>query len=233
MPSVESFAGFEIDSDRRFGAERGWLFVRSLVLRNRDADGTTSAAYTCDFVERPVGIDAVVVALHHRDASGRVHVLLRRGLRPAVALGRVAGVPPIADEDPGPWTVELVAGIIEVGDRGEAGVRRRAALEAAEEAGFAIAPDDVAFLGAGTFPTPGSMPEKYWLVHAAVDPATQGAAAGDGSPLEHHADTWWCPLDDAIADCVAGRIVDAKTEVALRRLRDVLARPARRGDDQI
>jgi ADP-ribose pyrophosphatase len=153
-----------------------------------------------------------------------VQVLLRRGLRPALALGRAGDVVPIPDEDPGPWTIELVAGIVEAADRGEAGVRTRAALEAAEEAGFAVDPAAVQFLGAGTFPTPGSMPEKYWLVHAQVDPTAQDAATGDGSPLEHHADTWWCDLDRAIEDCVAGRIVDAKTEVALRRLRDAVAR---------
>jgi ADP-ribose pyrophosphatase len=131
---------------------------------------------------------------------------------------------PIPDDAPGPWTIELVAGIVEADDRGEDGVRRRAAREAEEEAGFTVAADDVALLGAGTFPTPGSMPEKYWLTHVRVDPATQRAAEGDGSPLEHHADTWWCELDLAIADCVAGRIVDAKTELVLRRLRDVTAR---------
>jgi ADP-ribose pyrophosphatase len=224
MPSARSFADFEIVSDNLHGAADGWLFVRSFVLRNRETDGTVSAPYTCDFVVRPVGIDAVVVALHHRAADGRVQVLLRRGLRPALALGRPADAPPIPDDAAGPWTIELVAGIVETGDRGEAGVRRRAAIEAAEEAGFTVDADDVAFLGSGTFPTPGSMPEKYWLVHVEVDPTTQHAAMGDGSPLEHHAETWWCDLDQAIADCTAGRIVDAKTEIALRRLRDLTAR---------
>jgi ADP-ribose pyrophosphatase len=216
MPSARSFAAFEILSDTCHGAKGGWLFVRSLVLRNRDIDGDLSAPYTCDFVVRPIGTDAVVVALWHRDADGRVHVLLRRGLRPALALGR--------DDAPGPWSVELVAGIVENGDHGEHGVKRRAAQEAAEEAGFTVVADDVELLGAGTFPTPGSMPEKYWLTHVRVDPAAQHVAEGDGSPLEHHADTWWCELDVAIADCVAGRIVDAKTELVLRRLRDVTAR---------
>lgn len=224
MAETRSFAGFEIVSDDTHGAKHGWLFVRSLVLRNRDTDGELSAPYTCDFVVRPVGTDAVVVALWHRDADGRVHVLLRRGLRPGLALGRAPESLPIPDESPGPWTIELVAGIVEIGDRGVDGVKRRAAQEAAEEAGFTVAPADVELLGAGTFPTPGSMPEKYWLTHARVDPNAQHAAPGDGSPLEHHADTWWCELDLAIADCVAGKIVDAKTELVLRRLRDVTAR---------
>jgi ADP-ribose pyrophosphatase len=224
MPSARSFADFEIVSDNLHGAADGWLFVRSFVLRNRDTDGTVSKPYTCDFVVRPVGIDAVVVVLHHRDADGCVHVLLRRGLRPALALGRPVSAPPMPDDATGPWTIEVVAGILEADDRGEHGIRRRAAIEAAEEAGFTIDPNDVAFLGAGTFPTPGSMPEKYWLVHVAVDPSAQHVAQGDGSPLEHHAETWWCALDQAIEDCVAGRIVDAKTELALRRLRDITAR---------
>lgn len=222
MHSSRSFAGFVVDSDQLHGEPGGYLRVRRLVLRNRDTDGTTSVPYTCDFAVRPMGHDAVVVALWHRDESGRVQVLLRRGLRPALAFGRAPAELPVPDATSGPHTIEIVAGILEAGDRGEAGIRDRAAKESLEEAGFAVDPARVQMLGAGTFPTPGSMPEKYWLTMVEVDPATQRERLGDGSPLEHYADTWWCALDRAIADCVAGEIVDAKTELSLRRLRDAI-----------
>jgi len=222
MHSSHAFAGFEVVSDTLHGEPGGYLRIRRLVLRNRDADGSVSEPYTCDFAVRPMGLDAVVVVLWHRAADGRAHVLLRRGLRPALAFGRAAASVPVPDARPGPHTTEIVAGILEAQDHGEQGIRERAAAEALEEAGFTIDPADVQLLGAGTFPTPGSMPEKYWLTTVEVDPASQRASLGDGSPLEHYADTWWCELDRAIADCVAGEILDAKTELALRRLKDRL-----------
>ncbi len=40
--------------------------------------------------------------------------------------------------------------------------------------------------------------------------------------MEEGATLTWRPLDEAIAACEAGDIEDAKTEVALRRLRDRL-----------
>jgi len=88
-----------------------------------------------------------------------------------------------------------------------------------------VAPEDVEFLGAGTFPSPGSMPEKFWLLAAEVrDPSAQRALEGDGSPMEEGARTRWMGLQDAIAACVAGEIEDCKTELVLRRLADRLAR---------
>lgn len=205
------------------GAEGGFLRVRRLHLCNRTADGGRSAHYVCDFAVRPKGTDAVVVALWRRGDAG-VEVLLRRGLRPAMWFGRAPDELPIADAAPTMWMTEVVAGIIERSDVGEAGVRARAAAEAWEEAGLRLSPAAFEFLGAGTFPTPGSMPEKFWLLAAEVEPHAQPSVPeGDGSPMEHGAHTHWRGLDHAIAACVAGEITDAKTELILRRLRDRLA----------
>ena len=116
---------------------------------------------------------------------------------------------------------EVVAGIIEHDDRGEEGIRRRAALEVEEEAGYRVPAESVRLLGAGTFPSPGAMAERFWLAAVEVaDPAAAAAPAGDGSPMEEGATTVWMDLDAAIAACVRGEIEDLKTEVALRRLRD-------------
>lgn len=207
------------------GAEGGFLRVRRLHLCNRTADGGRSAHYVCDFAVRPKGTDAVVVALWRRGADG-VEVLLRQGLRPALWFGRATAELPIADDAPTMWMTEVVAGIIERDDVGEAGVRARAAAEAWEEAGLQLAPAAFEFLGAGTFPTPGSMPEKFWLLSAEVElGAPVSAPPGDGSPMEHGARTHWRGLDEVIAACVAGEITDAKTELILRRLRDRLTAP--------
>jgi ADP-ribose pyrophosphatase len=215
--------GIEIETDEIHGADAGFLRVRRVALRNRRADGTRSDRYICDFVTRPKGPDAVVVVLYHA-GEDCVRVLLRRCLRPALALGRAAAELPVADGGAYPFFTEVVAGIIERDDRGRDGVLRRAAIEAEEEAGVRIDPSRFEFLGAGTFPTPGSMPEKFWLVAAHVDdPSAAAAAKGDGSPMEEGSRTRWEPLHEAIAGCVEGRIEDAKTELALRRLADRLA----------
>ncbi len=224
MPAPE-VVGIEVQAHEQLGGPEGFLRVERYHLRNRRADGTQSAEYICDFLGRPKGPDAVVVVLYHRDAKGEVSVLLRRGLRPALWLGRPAEELPVSESRRMTFT-EVVAGIIERDDEGEAGVRERAAVEAFEEAGVRVDANRVEFLGAGTFPSPGSMPEKFWLTAAAVaDPSVAEVPPTDGSPMEEGARCWWMPLNEAIDACVRGEIEDCKTELALRRLRDQLHAP--------
>jgi ADP-ribose pyrophosphatase len=198
-------------------------------MRTRRADGTTSRAVVCDFLVRPVGIDAVVVAVWAR-VEGRIEVLLRETMRPALWFGRKDAALPVPDRRSSFLITEVVAGIIEAPDVGEAGLRSRAAIEVAEEAGFTVDPAAVVLLGAGAFPSPGAMSEKFWLTAVEVEPATQVEPHGDGSPMEEGARTYWLELDQAIAASVSGDLEDAKTELILRRLRDHLARPAGSAD---
>ena len=167
---------------------------------------------------RPYGQDAVVVAIF--DAQRRV--LVRECLRPALHLGRDPQKAPLPEPPPGLTLTELVAGIIEEGDRGEDGLRTRAAHEVREEAGFVVEPARVILLGRGLLPSPGSMVEKFHFAAVEVDPATQQPPRGDGSPMEEGASTRWIPIDEAVAMCVRGEIADLKTELGLRRLRDLL-----------
>jgi ADP-ribose pyrophosphatase len=209
--------GIEILRDETVG-QGGFLAVRRVHLRNVRDDGTRSRPYICDFLVRPKGIDAIVVAVYRRRGA-TVEVLLRDGLRIPLAVGRPPEALPVADARPYLFFREVVAGIVEVDDRGEAGLRRRAALEVEEEAGFRVRAEDVRLLGAGTFPSPGAMAERFWL--AAVEVAGEPSVAeGDGSPMEEGAGVAWMELEAAIAACVRGEIEDAKTELTLRRLRD-------------
>src|SRR5690606_29818211 len=101
--------------------------------------------------------------------------------------------------------------------------RQRAVAEVAEEAGYDVRPEAIEFLGAGTFPSPGTMPEKYWLLAVEIDDVdARGIPQGDGSPMEEGGRITWLGLDEAIEACVAGRIEDAKTELVFRRLADRL-----------
>lgn len=210
-----------VDSDTEIGAG-GFLRLRRLVLRNRRSDGTISRSYTCDAVVRPYGQDAVVVVVYAWIA-GAVHVVVRNGLRPAIALGRDPQRAPIPEAAPALFLAELVAGIVEEDDRGAAGLARRGAEEVREEAGFVVAPDALVLLGAGTFPSPGCLVEKYYFMAVEVDPDREEPLAGDGSPMEEGASTRWMTLDAALAACVAGEFCDLKTELGLRRLKDHLA----------
>jgi len=213
-----------VEDDRVVGQAGGFLAIRRMRLRNRRADGSMSRSYGCDFVVRPTGVDAVAVAVFRR-AGGATQVLLRDGLRPALAFGRGAADPPVADTREYRYLREICAGVIERADRGEQGVRARAAIEVREEAGYVVRAADVILLGAGMFPTPGSMAERVWLAAVPLAPDAEGLEpTGDGSPMEEGASTVWMDLADAIASCVAGDIEDAKTELCLRRLADHLAR---------
>ena len=213
---------FELEGDAVVGREGGFLAIRRLHLRNRRPDGTTSARYLCDFVIRPYGLDAVVVAIWCRRRDGTIAVMVRDGLRPALWFGRDPAQAPVPELGPRPSLTALVAGIIEIGARGERGLRARAAAEVLEEAGFVVDPAAVVVLGDGSFPSPGAMAEKFHFAAVEVDPATQGALDGDGSPMEEGATTRWLELDAAIAACVTGELEDGKTELGLRRLRDRL-----------
>lgn len=209
-----------VDSDEVVG-EGGFFAIRRFRLRNRRDDGSVSAPYVCDTMLRPYGQDAVVVAVFTRDASG-IRTLLRDGLRPPVQLARDPTRAALPESPSGPFVTEVVAGVIETGDRGEAGLRDRAAHEVAEEAGFDVSPASVILLGAGMYPAPGALIEKFYFTAVEVDPARQQPLPGDGSPMEEGATTRWVSIDAAIAACVAGDIVCLKTEAVLRRLRDHL-----------
>lgn len=214
-----------VDRDERVG-DGGFLAIRRLHLRNVRADGSTSPQYVCDAVVRPFGQDAVVVVVYAHTSRG-VEVLVRHGLRPALVLGRDPARAPLPEEPPNLFLTELVAGIIEEGDQGEAGLRARAANEVHEEAGFLVDQDAVVLLGAGMYPSPGCLVEKFYFAAVEVDPAAQEPLTGDGSPMEEGARTTWLLLDDAIAACRAGALTDLKTELGLRRFKDYLRETAR------
>ena len=213
--------GLDVLSDDLVGRDGGFLAIRRMRMMNLHADGTRSREYLVDFLVRPKGIDAVVVAVWHRAADGRVRVLLRDGLRPPLCVGRSPDQLVVPDARPYLFFREVVAGIIETSDQGEDGLRRRAALEVLEEAGFDVDPARVERLGAGSFPSPGAMPERFFLTAVEVaDPAAARPPEGDGSPMEEGATILWMDLDEAIAACVRGDIEDAKSELVLRRLRE-------------
>jgi ADP-ribose pyrophosphatase len=206
---MKLFDGYEVVSDERIG-EGGFLRLRRLRLRVRRSDGTLSREGLYDFVERPYGKDAVVLMLWHRAADG-VRVLLRHA--PRVPLY-------FRDAAVGREHTEVVAGILEAGEEDWAAIQKRAAAEAHEEAGVTVAAEAVERLGPASYPTAGLFAEVFHFAAAEVaDPRAAVAPPTDGSPFEEGASLEWVALDEALRRCDDGRIVDLKTELALRRLR--------------
>lgn len=194
--------------------DEGFLQVRRLRCRHRRADGSASAVYRVDVVERP-GLDAVAVLAWRRGESG-VEVLTRQNIRPA-AYFRKEKQPPVPETRSHLWVEELVAGVLEPADRGEEGLRLRAAQELREEAGIAVDPSEVRLLGAPFFVAPGILSEKLFLAAVEVTGKPMGEPAGDGSPLEEGGVLRWRTIHEALRACESGEIQDAKTEIALTR----------------
>jgi ADP-ribose pyrophosphatase len=211
---------YHVLSDETVG-QGGFLTLRRLRLKVRRPDGTLSPEGLYDYVQRPMGLDAVVLVLWNRRADGVVEVLLRDGLRVPLHFGR--------DErrsQPPQRFAEVVAGILEAGEDDAAGVQKRAADEALEEAGLTVDAQAIALLGPPIFPTPGMCAELFYFTACEVSEKQRRGAQtppGDGSPFEEGAQLRWLPLDDALGECRTGQISDMKTEIGLRRLADYLA----------
>jgi ADP-ribose pyrophosphatase len=185
----------------------GFVNVRRLEVSVTTPEGATSPAFPFDIATRHA-IDAVIVVAHFEEQGAR-HVYLRSCPRPALLL----------HHDPRPGNLwELAAGLIEPGESPRTG----AARELEEELGFRVAEEALVPLGSFTYPAPGFIAERHYFFHVEVSPRARERPSEDGSPLEENALVITCSLADALVHCRAGRIVDAKTELALRRLREAL-----------
>lgn len=204
----------ESDHTASSRADEGFLRVRRLSLRNKYPDDTESEIYRYDVIERDA-MDAVGIVLEAVSDDGPL-VCLRSALRPPLAFRSTYAVP-LADEGSAVlW--EIPAGLIEPSERGEAGIVACAARETLEEVGLVVSPERFEPLGRPACLSPGVMGEKVHFVHAVVDPTEMREPLADGSPVEERADIRFVTIDDALEAVRDGRVADAKTEVAVRRL---------------
>ena len=204
--------------------DEGFLRVRRLRCRNARADGSHSKVYRVDVVDRP-RVDAVAVLVWRRGADGAVEVLLRDNLRPAALFRRELRLP-VPDSRRYLHTREIVAGLLEAEDRGEEGLRTRAAAEVWEEAGLRVTPDQVRLLGRPLLRRPRDPLGEDPPHRGGGDrPLPRRTPPGDGSPLEEGAHLTWAPIAAVREACVRGELEDAKTELAVRRLLDRLLSP--------
>jgi ADP-ribose pyrophosphatase len=199
----------------------GFLQLVRRRYRARYADGSLSQEFVYDAVQRKA-LDAVVMVAHFRDAQRVTQVFLRSALRPPLLL-RSPETSPLPDErvDGALW--ELPAGLVEASEQSQAGIRRAAQREIAEELGFDVELAALRELGPSTFPAPGVIGERHFFFEVEVDPVARRDPDLDGSPLEHGGVVAALSLKEALERCRRGQIEDAKTELALRRLAERLA----------
>ncbi|MEZ4326262.1 MAG: NUDIX hydrolase [Polyangiales bacterium] len=196
--------------------DQGFLKLRRLRLKNRYQDGTESAPYPYDVVDR-AALDAVVMLLHRTGPDG-VEVCIRSSLRPPL------GVRTRTETQTVSVLWEVPAGLIEPEEAAGVsvdgvlpGVRSCAARETLEETGYVVPEERFEPLGRMTYLSPGVLAERLHYVVASLDGCTVGDPTLDGSPVEEGSTLLFVSLADAIAAVDRGDIQDAKTEVALRR----------------
>lgn len=197
----------------------GFLRRLSRVLRWVDQGGRVSQSFQYDEVDRH-SLDAVIIVPYFEeiaaDGASRVWVVLRSAIRPPCAL-RDPGRSPISEPvNRGLW--EVPAGLVEENERSEQGLRRAAARELHEEAGFLVEPEQLHPLGPSSFPCPAVIAERHFFFRVVVDPAQQETPQLDGSPLEEAGELVAVELQAALAAASSGQLADAKTELSLRRL---------------
>jgi len=195
-------------------APAGFLRLIRRRLRGKFPDGTRSQPFAYDEVDRRA-IDAVVIAAHFVQ-GGQRWVYLRSALRPPLRFRDPARSPGGSRETGALW--ELPAGLIEPGEQSTGGVLRAGCRELREELGFLALEGDLQMLGPPIWPSPGVLSERLYFVQLVVQPERREEPSLDGSALERHGRVVAVPLERALELCRSGRIQDAKTELALRRL---------------
>lgn len=208
-----------IDEAPQPQGERGFIYVRRLQLALRYADGTRSAPFSYFCAER-TRMDAVVVVPHYT-SGGERHVVLRSSVRPPLVVRPAMSWP----VPPGPSLGELwevPAGLIEPDEQSADGLLRCARRELHEETGVDALEETIEPLGPPAFPSPGMMSECHYYFHVPIAPNARVTPPEDGSALERSALLIDVPLRVALEGVRAGRIADAKTEIALRRLAELV-----------
>ncbi len=223
LPSLPAPPAYSIKVlEDRSPSSRGFLRYVSRLVCTVDANGVEGESLIYDEVDRE-SLDAVVIVPYffREGPEGKVPwVVLRSAIRPPVALRLQERSPMEEPENRGLW--ECPAGLIEPLESSPTGIFVAAARELREETGFHLAPDALHPLGPSTFPCPGLVAERQFFFRALVDPGEAKPPLLDGSPLEEAGQVVAVPLSAAFSALFAGALADAKTEIALYRLRSSL-----------
>ena len=184
----------DIEINARTSLYKGFFEMSLYTFRHRLFDGGWSGTMTREVFER----DPVAAVLPYDPV--RDTVVLLEQFRPGV----------MAADHPNPWTVEVVAGIIEDGETPEAMCHR----EAMEEAGCTLG--ELVPI-ANFFPSPGGCTEYVYLYCGRVDSEGLGGIHG----LDHEEEdirVFVESTDDALRRMESGSIGNATAILALQWL---------------
>lgn len=175
-----------------------------VVGRRRLFDGFSSVD---EIAYRVEGQDDVVKrqSVERGDAVG---VLVREQESGDFLLVRQIRPPLIEHGDE--WMVEIVAGVVDDGEKPEESARR----EIEEEIGYRV--DDLRFL-TEMYGSPGGLSEKVTIYFAEV---SKEQKVGEGGGVDDHEDVELVRMssDEARSALREGRLKDAKTQIALLRM---------------
>ncbi len=198
--------------------ENGFFTHHAYLLQNEYEDDSLSLPYRNEFFDRK-GLDCVAI-LPYRKVGENLEIGILRAFRPAVYFRSLKKLP--IPEKTYTWIYESVAGSLEPGDTGEKGIRKRASLELAEEAGFSVNVKDLISLGGSFFPSHGQSTEKIHLFAVDVSRAEIVDATGDGSVNESLNIIEFHEINEILSMCRDGQIEDPKVEIGANRLNNVL-----------
>jgi ADP-ribose pyrophosphatase len=213
LPRIE----LELIDDLTPGGPAGFLRLVRRRYRARYPDGTESAPFVYDAIDRPA-IDAVVLVAHYLNEHGARCVFLRSCVRPPVAAREPARSPYPERDPPLGLLWELPAGLVEPSEQSPAGLVHAAQRELHEELGFELQPAAFAELGASVFPVPAMIAERLYFFEVTVEPARRAEPVLDGSALEHFGAVVAVPVTEVLEQCQRGILMDCKTELGVRRL---------------
>ena len=200
----------------------GFLRLERFRVKNLHHHGGASRPYRFEVLHRR-GMDAVAIVPFYFDRrTRRLMVICKVGFRPGLYLRHRLRLP-ARDRRAYTSVIEAVAGSLEPGDRGAAGITARARAELIEETGMRPIAGRGRDLGAGFFPSHGQSTEKVHLRSFQVDPREAVDPAGDGSVNEAEAGTIAIEARRIIDMCRAGLIEDPKLEVGVGRLLRLLS----------
>jgi len=213
LPRIE----LELLEDLTPAGAAGFLRLVRRRYRARYPDGTLSAPFVYDAIDRPA-IDAVVLVAHYVNEAGVRCVYLRSCVRPPVAARDPARSPYPERDPPLGLLWELPAGLVEPSEQSPAGLVHAAQRETHEELGFELEPSAFVELGASVFPVPAMIAERLYFFEVTVEPARRVEPVLDGSALEHWGAVVAVPVTEVLDQCRRGILMDCKTELAVRRL---------------
>lgn len=189
-----------------------FIQLKRFSVANHDAHGLTLGTYEADVALRR-GLDAVDVGCYTW-IDGQACMLVKRGVRPVIAIRALKEHP--LSTDPSPLGIEGIAESLE-GERDLRSIAERAKQGIREEAG--LEPSHQPMYVGYTYPSPGVNPERVYNFLTEVIPDTPAVAE---RTLDERVDLFYLSLHTLIELADKGIIRDPRLELNAHLLKAAL-----------